>query len=292
MLLARDVMTLNPLCLSAESDIQDAIRFFLKIHISSAPVINARSEILGQLDELSLMRAFVKHKVQQEKTLKVSDFSHLFSEPQFVSANAPLSEVLTSLIQCPLHRVLVRGGNGGLVGIISPKDVLRALDDKTRPEGTLPAKLRELETNVQKLDVQLQNAEKSLGQYDQLFAASPYMMHSVDRTGKVVMANPALHAFLGYAPGELVGKSVFEIYPKTLHEVVRKSLDQIIQEGRHDLTYSSFQTQAGRAERVEVVSSSIKDDQGRFIGTLTLSRPVDSDALLRSLHGVLEKDKK
>jgi hypothetical protein len=38
------------------------------------------------------------------------------------------------------------------------------------------------------------------------------------------------------------------------------------------------------------VSSALYDDEGDFIATVSVSRAVDSDILLRALHGVMRND--
>ena len=42
--------------------------------------------------------------------------------------------------------------------------------------------------------------------------------------------------------------------------------------------------------RVDIASSALKDHHGKFIGTISVARVIDSDELLRTLHGVLNKD--
>ncbi len=46
----------------------------------------------------------------------------------------------------------------------------------------------------------------------------------------------------------------------------------------------------GEKLRIDIVSTAIHDEAGEFVGTISVSRPVDSDILLRALHGVLHTD--
>lgn len=282
---ARDVMTPNPASVSSQSNVEDVVEFFLQNSFSSAPVLDDSGRVLGQLSELNLMRAFVKVEVSQSQNQKLIEFKSLFMEPQFVETSTSLPEVVTALIRCPLHRVLVKNGAGKLVGIISPKDILRRFKGADRQN--LQSKLKDLEGEVKKLSHHLKDTQADMDLYKRLFESSPVMTHSVDQKGVILMANPLLHEFLGYDPGELVGQSIFDLYPESLHHEVQQGLQEVIEQGKHALSYSSFKSKSGEVCRVEVISSSLMNDRGEFVGTLTLSRPVDGDQLLRSLHGIL-----
>jgi PAS domain S-box-containing protein len=283
---ARDIMTPNPICIPAESHVADAVNFFLQNHVSSAPVVTEKKKVLGQLSELNLMRAYVKTSVTDNTFAKIIDYKELLTPPEFVKTAATLSDVLVALIRCPLHRVLVQDGSNQLVGIISPKDVLRAMGGKGAE--SLVQKMRELELKVQGLTTSLNQIQTDYDQYKHVINDSSVCMHSVDRSGHILMANALMHQLLGYTDGALVGMSIYDIYPQTLHETVRASLEKIITDGSKEITYSSFVTKAKKVLRVEMISSSLKNNNGEFIGTVTVSRPIDSEQLLRSLNGIFK----
>lgn len=287
-MIARDVMTPNPICIRADSDVFEAVDFFLKNGVSSAPVTNAAGKVLGQLPELGLMRAFVKRIVQDTPLKRVADFPEQFVHPEFVREKDDLPQVLRSLIHSPLHRVLVNDERERMIGIISPKDVLRALTGDRQHSGTMVKKLQDLEGQVKSLTQSLKTAAGVADQYNKFFESSAYMMHSADRTGKIIMANKVLHRNLGYNQGELIGKSIYDIYPVHLHKLVEMGLKQIMLSGKYELTYSSFISKSGHIFRVEVVSSSVMDGGGKIAASFTISRPVDGESMLRALHGVLE----
>ena len=290
MILARDVMTANPMCIAADSDIHQAAEFFLKNFVSSVPVKDDNGNVLGQLHELGLMRALVRTKVKDTKLSKVIDFKDQFAAPEFVFDHAEIPLVVSGLMHSSVHRVLVKNSKGYLVGIISPKDVLRALlgDEKKSGEGIV-TKLGQLEAEIQKLNQNLKDATSSLDQYASFAETGVYMVHSADRDGKILMANTALKKNLGYDGDELIGKNILDIYAPYLQGEIQEGLRKIMKSGYNGPTYSTFVTKKGKPLRIEIVSSAINDAQGKFIGTFTISRTVDSDVLLRALHGVLDK---
>jgi PAS domain S-box-containing protein len=288
MITARDVMTHDPYCLDGQMDVQEAVEFFLDRHVSSAPVLDSKGHVLGQLAELDLMRAFVMRKVQDTHFRKVADFQRFLQKPSFVKATTLLPEIVAQLMHTPLHRVLVSAGDGALVGIISPKDVLRALNGEEAHPSAMKKRLTELEAQVKDLGGQLKSASSGLDKYRQLFESNPSMMHSVDSHGTILLANPAIHEFLGYAPGELIGKTVFDLYPETIHDLIRQGLKEVVTSGHHKFEYTSLLRKNGSVVRVEVISSALYDHDAKFVGTVTLTRPVDGENLLRALHGVFD----
>lgn len=281
-------MTKDPACISSESDVQEAVEFFLKQHVGSVPVVGDDQKVIGHLSELGLMKAFVKRKVAGTHRLRVIDFKDVFVTPKFVVPSTPLVEVVKGIAQCPLHRVLVQKESGRLVGIISPKDVLRALSGDLSQTGRMQVKLLELEKEVNKLSEQLNETQRSFDNYAMLFDSAGYMMHSADKDGKILFANQRLHERLGYNEGSLIGRSVYDLYAPHVHDEIKIGLEKVAQFGRHELVYSTYLRKNGQPLRVEVVSSSLKDGSGHFIGTFTISRPIDSEAMLRSLHGVFD----
>lgn len=278
-------MTSNPIRISSEYSIFEVVSFFLQNHITSAPIVDSKDKVLGQISDIELMKAFVQIKMNETSEYKIIDFEKNFFRPQFVNLNSTLPEIVTAMLHCPLKRVLVRDGFG-LVGIISPKDVLRTLSGQK--SGSLITKLIELEAKTENLNQNFHKVEKGLEKYKSLFDESPYMMYTTDQSGVIVLANSSLHNFLEYAPNQLVGKTVFDIHPESLHELVLKSVNQLLSHTKKETTFSSFKTKSGKIHRVELISSCLKDEQGRSVGAVTLSRLVDGDNLLRALNGVLK----
>jgi PAS domain S-box-containing protein len=112
------------------------------------------------------------------------------------------------------------------------------------------------------------------------------MMHSVDRQGVIQMANKAAHKILNYKNGELVGKTIFELYPHQMHKAVREGLDRILETGYHHLVETMMVTSQKELVKVEVVSTSIKDGAGVRSGTITIGRVNDPDAMVKTLQQV------
>jgi len=287
---AKDIMTADPKFVQSGHDLKDAIAFFLQNNLHYAPVVTPMGEVLGLVSEFSLVKASLKNYLEPNKHEKVAHHVDSLEGFEFVKDESTLDEVVKMLTKSATHRLLVRNKNDKLVGIISPKDILLLVSGAQRNAMSLREELEKTRAKAQELSTKLQTLEGSLKLYQNLFVDSPNMMHSIAKDGRIIMANKQIHRRLGYEDGTLVGKSISDIYPKSvLHEAVA-GLKKIQEEGQHQMTYTTMVCKNGEKLRVDIASSALRDDKGQFLSTITISREVDSENLLRALHGAVGVD--
>jgi predicted transcriptional regulator len=124
---AETLMTPNPIVLESSMSIQEAVDVFTKHKISSAPVNTTMGDVGGQLTELVLVRALVLHQLQPEKFQKLAHCTDFLEEAVFVQPKDSITVVMKALLKSSSRRVLVKSEGRKIFGIISPKDMLRAL---------------------------------------------------------------------------------------------------------------------------------------------------------------------
>lgn len=285
---ANDLMTPNPKMIGSGDSLQDVIQLFLEQGITSSPVINPLGEILGILTELSLVKAYMLHKAKFHKSDKVGHHIELLETANYVEQNMPIIDVLRAMISAPTHRLLVRDPKLKIIGIISPKDMMRAVDGKANPSQNIKQKLFEAEKNLKESIEKLTTIEKSLEVYKKAFHETPYIMHAVDQNGIIVMANKREHEILGYQDGELIGKTIFDLYSEPMHSEAKRGLKAVIDGQTQHVTYTSMKRKDGSVLRCDIASSSLRDKNGVFISTISVLRPFDSEELLRILNGIVE----
>ncbi len=283
-------MTPNPKMIGSGSTLKDVLHLFLENGITSSPVINPLGEIMGMLSEITLLKAFMLHKTKFQKSDKVGHHLELLDPVAYVQVTATLAEVLKEMLATPTHRILVKNEKNKVVGIISPKDLMRAMLGEANPNQNIRQKLLEAQEALKATSKKLQSLEKSLEVYQKAFQETPYMMHAANGAGVILMANRCEHETLGYKDGELIGKSIYDLYPVSMHSEVHKGLEMVIETGRHPLTYTTLSKKDGSLIRCDVTSSSLVDADGKFQSTITVFRAIDSEALLRSLHGVVDDE--
>ena len=284
---AADLMTPNPKMVGSGESLQDVIKLFLEQGITSSPVINPMGEILGTLTELALVKAYMLHKLKLQKNDRVGHHIDLLEPISYITVDTPIPEALRAMLGSPTNRLLVKNENKKIVGIVSPKDLMRGMLGEANPMQNLRQKLKETETQLKESLFAVKNLKENLKVYQRVFHETPYLMHAVDRDGKILIANKREHETLGYKDGALIGKTIFDIYPPSMHKEAQAGLEKVIETGHHNMTYTSLLKMDGSTIRCDIVSSAILDNDGNFVSTISALRPLDAEELLRSLHGVL-----
>lgn len=271
---AKDVMTPNPLMIPTAMDILDAVEFFNRHQFNSAPVQNPMGEILGQMTEMDLVKALVHYKANGD-FCKVAHAQKYFDPVFFVEENDELVDVLKTMVRSPTNRVLVRTPQERIVGIISPRDLLKIIHGEEKRGQEILGHVQDMQIELNELKTRMTEMSRYIETYDTVFQSGLFGLHSADREGKIVFANQRLHEILKYSPGELLGRSIFELYPPEFHGEARAGLKRIMETGTQQLTFSAMINRANEHVRVDLASAALKDELGQFVGTFTISRPHD-----------------
>ncbi|MEH6822546.1 MAG: CBS domain-containing protein [Motiliproteus sp.] len=122
-----DYMTTQLVTFKPETSLFQAISIFSESHVSGAPVIDGRGQLVGMLSEVDCLKAILKHTYyEEEKGGCVGDF--MTADVETVSSDADIIALSEKFISGNRRRFPVLR-NGKLVGQISRKDVLRAVSD-------------------------------------------------------------------------------------------------------------------------------------------------------------------
>ncbi|MFN8847938.1 MAG: HPP family protein [Bdellovibrionales bacterium] len=124
---AHDIMTPKLKMILSSDSLEDVIKTYLEQGITTSPVMTPQQEPLGMLSELKLAKAYMIHRSKNQAAGKVGNHLDMLDPITTVDEEAPLSDVLREMINSTTHRVLVKNKKGTLVGIISPKDMMRAM---------------------------------------------------------------------------------------------------------------------------------------------------------------------
>lgn len=288
--IARDIMTKHPFALKSSLDIPTAVKEMISHHISTAPVLDGNGQLLGQVSEIELLKSYIVVSKTGNTKKVLFDFKNYFSNPTTIKETDAIDKVVKAVMDSPFHRVLVLDSQGHLKGIISPKDILRFLVGDEGKSGSLMQEMDILQDRITILKDQLKNTQSALSNIDGIVEKSPFMFHSVDANAKIVIANEKLHSELGYQHKELIGKSVYDLYDAREKMAIAASLRELISKGNSVKVYTTYRRKNGDAVRVEVVSTAIVNAKGEFVATSSISRILDSDSLLRALHGIYDSE--
>jgi CBS domain-containing protein len=115
----RDVMTLNPECVSERDSIRDVARIMKEQDTGVVPVVDGK-KIIGLITDRDIVVRGIAEG-RDVSSVKVNEI--MTKSVRSVKEDAPLSEVLDLMSNAEVRRVPVVNGNNELVGIVSLGDI-------------------------------------------------------------------------------------------------------------------------------------------------------------------------
>ena len=130
MLTARAVMTEDIVTISPEASIKEAIELLLMQGISGLPVCDGDDRLVGVITEYALLAIAYDRKIQCDTVAQ-----HMTTDILSVDIDDPINKAADLCIVHRVRRVPVLH-NGQLAGLISRRDVLKALYESEAPVCT------------------------------------------------------------------------------------------------------------------------------------------------------------
>ena len=130
MITAREIMRENVVTINLESSLEEAIDLMLSQEISGLPVTDNEGHLVGIVTEFALLAIVYDEKIRQET---ISE--HMTANVLTIEAGDPISKIADMCIVHRVRRVPVME-NGRIVGMISRRDVLKALYEAKAPAST------------------------------------------------------------------------------------------------------------------------------------------------------------
>lgn len=261
-----------------------------------AVVLDDSHKLVGFVSEPKLLKALLI-AMTNNKTLRLRDQSDLLDPALAISSEMKFPEILKQIVQSP-RGLLVQDFARRVLGVVGVRDVLEALVRDTSSEQSKRT-LQEAQTRVQAEVHDASNVSEALLLYQGLFESSPYMIHSLDAKGRVLIGNRAFHAALGYPPGALHGKTFQDLYSEKHWQAAERGLREIMEKGTSTHVKTSMKHRDGSLLPVDLRSTVLKDSSDKFVGTISVARRLDNDEEVHSImeligifDEVLEKPKK
>jgi CBS domain-containing protein len=122
----KDYMAASLITFTPEMDILEAIHLLVRNRISGAPVVDNLGNIVGILSEKDCLAVALQSSYHGEMGGRVKEF--MTEKVATVSSNASLVDVARMFLETNFRRYPVVDDNNRLVGQISRRDVLKALE--------------------------------------------------------------------------------------------------------------------------------------------------------------------
>ena len=123
---AADIMTRSVVTLLLTSDIYDAVRTLLKHKISGAPVVDKNQKLVGVLSEKDCLKVLVGAALEGLPEGRVSDY--MTRDVETIGPSSSLYEVVHRFISRPYRRLPVVDDTGRVIGLVSRRDALIAIE--------------------------------------------------------------------------------------------------------------------------------------------------------------------
>ena len=128
-MLVADYMSRRVITLSPNQSVHDAIRVLLEHKISGAPVVDAAGQLMGMFSESDCLKGALEASYHDTEIGAVSEYMTL--DLQTVSGQTSILDAAEIFLADHRRRLPVVD-DGKLVGQISRRDLLRAMDDFNR----------------------------------------------------------------------------------------------------------------------------------------------------------------
>jgi predicted transcriptional regulator len=121
---AADIMTKKLITFTSEMQVLKAIDTLISYRISGAPVLDDDGNMIGMLSEIDCMQTFVQSAYHNEIGGLVKDF--MSTDVKTISSSMGIVDLAEFFLETHFRRLPVID-NGKLVGQVSRRDVLRAI---------------------------------------------------------------------------------------------------------------------------------------------------------------------
>lgn len=258
----------------------EAAQFMTGHKLTTVPVVSAAGDVIGVLTDFHLLRGLLR--ARQEPALKtLGDIRDELDPVVTVKETDSIVEAFRLMIQSPNHRIYALR-NDKLAGAVSPKDLLLYMAGVKNQAAPVMDSL--VQKQIETILKELHDTRRLLSDYQQMFQDSPYLMHSVDMDGKIIAANRMIHFVLGYEEGELLGRTIRQLYPPENQLKAMEGLATVRKLGFHPMVNVTMVKKDGDLVRVDVASTARKDENGQVDGTITVGRLSDSYRMLNYLQ--------
>jgi predicted transcriptional regulator len=121
---AANIMTKKLITFTPETQVLNAINTLISCRISGAPVLDEEGNLMGMLSEIDCMETYVQSAYHNEMGGLVKDF--MSTEVKSISSSMGIVDLAEYFLETHFRRLPVVD-NGKLVGQVSRRDVLRAI---------------------------------------------------------------------------------------------------------------------------------------------------------------------
>ncbi len=125
-------MAINLVTFTRDTEISEVVETLLSKRISGAPVLNEHKEIIGMIDDKDCLHVLVDsvyHNLPIRKRIVDAYMTDIYKT---ISIDADIVDVANEFLKTTFKRLLVIDQNGKLMGQVSRRDILKAIQSVNR----------------------------------------------------------------------------------------------------------------------------------------------------------------
>jgi CBS domain-containing protein len=126
MVTVQDFMSNRPIHIKEEDSISFVVGMFERTHISGAPVVNAQGEYVGVISKTDLVSTHLL-KMAGELGNATAGMFMSRQKPLTIEKDESIEAAVDAMLEHHVHRLFVVDQAGGIVGVISSSDIMRAI---------------------------------------------------------------------------------------------------------------------------------------------------------------------
>ena len=130
-LLVKDYMTKQLITFKPEQTIDQVVGILIYKNISGGPVIDEANNLIGIISEGDCLKQIIKGKYNNQHNLNGQVKDHMVKDVKTLNQNNNIFEAAIAFLEQRLRRFPILE-NGKLVGQISQRDVMKAMEEVIR----------------------------------------------------------------------------------------------------------------------------------------------------------------
>ena len=121
-------MATNLITVTPETEILEVIRTFLDKDITGAPVLNDEKELVGIIDDKDCLRLLIDSVYHNQPIKNTLVESYMTDVMKTINTDANVVDAAKIFLETKYKRLLVVDDKGKLIGQVSRKDILKAIE--------------------------------------------------------------------------------------------------------------------------------------------------------------------
>jgi len=158
--------------------------------------------------------------------------------------------------------------------VISTKKVLYKNDNGEEFIVGIIRDITDLKRKEEKIEILNKDLRKIELQQEAILNNIPDMAWLKDRDSRFIEVNQPFGKAAGVKPGELTGKTDFDIWPKEFAEKYRADDIEVMETGQRKMVEERLADKEGKIEWIETVKTPIRNAEGVIVGTTGIARDI------------------